>query len=75
MASKYCFVVELLRFALFFSPLPFSTRLNSAAGFPVRVLIAHCLHVQTPRNLDAVGWGVAWVALWRAFPQTQILVF
>ncbi len=25
--------------------------------------------------LDAVGWGVAWVALRRAFPQTQKLVF
>jgi hypothetical protein len=40
MASKYYFVIELLRFALFFSPLPFSLRPNLAGGF--RVCISTC---------------------------------
>ena len=34
MASKYYFVIKLLRIALFF-PLPFSPRLNLAGGFHV----------------------------------------
>jgi hypothetical protein len=75
MVSKYYFVIKLLRIVLFSPPLPFSPHPNWRGGFRVRVLISRFLDMYRPRNLDAVGWGVAWVALWRAFPQTQKLVF
>ncbi len=60
----------------YFSPLPFSPCLNPAGGFraprPNSVLFSRVKSAESGRGV--VG-GVAWLALWRAFSQTQKLVF
>jgi hypothetical protein len=72
---KYCFIVEL--FEKWCSALPPSPsrafQLGDSFG---------CLATQlgvSPRvkapNPDATQGGMAWVALWRAFPQTQRIFF
>jgi hypothetical protein len=74
MVSKYYFVIKLLRIALFLPP-----SLFSASQFGGWIPRSASQYRVSPRvnsgNLDAVRWGVAWVALWQDFPQTQKLVF
>jgi hypothetical protein len=64
-----------LLFSLYFPPLPSIRRLNPAGGFGAwRVNLAFSPHVKVARFRHRAG-GMSWVALWRAFPQTQELVF
>ncbi len=79
MASKCCTVDELLSFALFTPPPPLSQRPNQ---FHVQIPRPHPGIVFSPHVNSADsqrggggGGGVAWVALCRAFPQTQKLGF
>ncbi len=73
---KYCSVVELFKKPGIF-PLPPIRCLNRAAGFGAWQLnLAFSPRVKVARfRRPAGGGGVAWVALWWAFPQTQELVF
>ncbi len=62
------------RNAVFF-PLHFSPRLNLTGGFGTqRVSLAFSPRVKVAES-RRVQRGVAWVALWQAFFQTQKLVF
>ncbi len=74
MALKYYFVIKLWKNALFLPP-SLSPCLNPAGGFcvprPNRVFSTCKGH----RIWTRWGGGVAWVALWLAFSQTQKLVF
>jgi hypothetical protein len=75
MVSKYYFVIKLLKTALFFPPSLFSASQSggwiprSASHYRV-FSTCKCRRIRT-----RWGGGVAWVALWRAFSQTQKLVF
>ncbi len=70
------FLLSYLRNAVF-CPLPFLRRLNPAGGFGAwRVNLAFSPDVKVAGFRRRVGGGgVAWLALWRAFPQPQELIF
>ncbi len=75
MASKYYFVIKLLRNAVFFYPSHFSTSQSGRwiLGFAAQFgIFSTC---KGRRIRTRCGGRVAWVALWRAFSQTQRLVF
>ncbi len=72
---KYCFIVEL--FEKWRSTLPPPPVASSIWASPLGVLAAQLgisPRVKVP-NPDATQGRVAWVALWRAFPNTQRISF
>ena len=73
MASIYYFVIKLLRIALFFSPLPFSLRLNPKGGFRVpRPNIAFSPRVKAAVSRHGVVGGGLGSPLAGFFPNTEI---
>jgi hypothetical protein len=72
---KYCFIVEL--FEKWRSAIPPSPSRAFQLGYSFGRLATQLgvsPRAKTP-NPDTRGGGVAWVALWRAFPQTQRISF
>jgi hypothetical protein len=75
MASKYYFIIKLLRNALFFPPSLFSVS-QSGGWIPRSSSQLRAFFTCKIRRIRTwCGGGVAWLALWRAFSQTQKLVF
>jgi hypothetical protein len=73
---KYCFVVEL--FEKWCSTLPPPPVAHSIWASHLGVLAAQLgvsPRVKSPNPDATQGEGVAWVALWRAFPNIQQILF
>ncbi len=71
---KCCFIVELFEKWRFLLPPSHTWAPHSGDSFGCLVIQLATLHVGESPNLGAIQ-GVAWVALLRAFPQTQGIIF
>jgi hypothetical protein len=75
---KYCFIVELFeKWHSALPPIPSRTfQLGDSFGrLATQLGVSPCFKAPNPDATRGGGGGVAWVALWRAFPQTQRISF